>query len=602
MSTPSGRRINRRGRTNVSDQQIVSRQEKWFDVKSGYTKHDFIPGKSGVPHLDRFASLFELFQLRQCKILFRPNSGTNIPGSITAGIDYRPENDRRVEDVTLLSNNFSGNVYSAHNLNIRIPQATKGISWRPTACSCDPEALQNLFALYINVTSTQEFLGEIWIEYRIAFSTATSPTTGPLSESQAPVALSSYETVNSGSLMNPPSTLNVHATSFEPNIKIMKGTEVVKATRESVTHRTEFSLSKNIPVGHEFSAGSFAEGPEQSTPPSVLFTYDDGTPVPPDTIAPTDKSPLVQFVGPEGVQHGFFASLFVILKPLIRPVVMSILNFFDPASSVNAKPHGVFLGAPSTCTTFAVDGNSATIEIPNSDQRPLTYRITNPFVVSATTQYDNIIADIFLQGIDTYGYNSGYMTGSLEGSGNTGNIKIDIGSDPKYPFSEGDLILAEFRTIYMDAGIPLDTKKCVGSYYSKEKLDLIAKYAVEQTTVGNGQGYVKNAIALTQFNNRTVNTNGANGVSMLFQITGLPKMSPPPNSVVFRLPNSVVSNYVKKPDKICLVNPSDTPATPFASQIVLINISIFPSGSEDAAPKSHTIGFTLDYQDSESEL
>lgn len=583
--------------------QRVSMTEWWFDVKTGVNKYDFLPGKSGLPQLDRFATIHEQYKIIRMRIQYRPSAGTSVPGNIAAGLDYQPQNDRCVKDIKLLNPNFSGTVFTTHSLNVPVSKAMKGLLWLPTDAAQSTDQNRVAFALYTDVNSEQSPIGQVWASYVVEFSDPTSSCGNPSAELGTPVTICTSETIDT-SLVSPPSVTQVSSSAAVPSITIKKGTHVRKIETEQVTHLTEFNIPVDYPLKKEFTVGSLnSEGDEG--PPAVGFQYDNGDPVPPGTIEIVQQTP--KLYSPDGQPlHGFFATIFSVLKPLIRPVSMFLLDTFLPEKYLF---HGnVFMSAPTnplqdtpdTNSVFVLEANEGVIDVPISDIRPLSYRVGASSQIAGILSYSNNEPPLLreLLGVYPFHENSTWINKfRMEGTRPNQNIafQIGIGSAQKsYGFQLGDYLILDFVANWLEDGLSPRIEPPWGVNtldYPDEGLASLFTYMQTESTVSfaaegsSPAGFYKNGLNLVHMENRRTGPGVyGTGFSMIISIAPDPsgKDHDFVNSIDLRFNHEVLPDAPRKQDDTVTIpsGPTDPPRGTYASISVTCAVSIFPSAPD----------------------
>lgn len=137
--------------------------------------YEFLPGASGMAHLDARAGLYEMYKIMGVKFLYRSSVGTTTNGEVLMGIDF----DSR--DIVLsysgtaaLQPKSIGPVWRDHTLVVPPARAMKQ-KWLLTSNLQDDAPARGAFTLQVTNTSSST-TGSIWVEYNLEFASPRIPT------------------------------------------------------------------------------------------------------------------------------------------------------------------------------------------------------------------------------------------------------------------------------------------------------------------------------------------------------------------------------------------------------------------------------------------
>jgi hypothetical protein len=568
VKRPLGR--NRLNRTVAT--MMLRKEEFWIDVKPGVFKYTFQPGRTGIAHLDRFSSIYEMYRVQNLKIHFRSSSGTTTPGNITLGFDYSSGNERTDKDIKLLDPVVTPIFQNATHTAVP-SKIMKGKRWLYTSSGTQGDVDSTSFALYVNTQTEAKSIGQIWITYSMHFSTATSVGGTPGAEG-TPVSLSISEVA--ANVQISPST-DVEA-GVSPNITLHNGSTTIKVDVDgSTTQSTEFAINQTIPVGSQFSAGTsipdamFSSSAVRASPPKISFTYSDGTPVPTDVISQVTGAPMLS----DNIvkQRSVFASIFAILKPLLRPVIMTVLDIFLPPASYSSvelledEPQSLLDIDPAQNLVFAFEGTSATITVPAHENMPIASRLATSLMTSvALGTSTNNLNYVYVYSVQEVGYPNNWLT-SFEITGGTGAASFTeaqftpppTASDVS-PFGQGDIVVVSLLGLQFDQGIGVTVKTPFAVPLNATELQTLITRMTANSYLKFGDTKINNMLRpLYSVNNSNVEaTNADTGMSIVFRIA--------PNSelksfdtLVLAIPNGdIVTKFNNRPTGW----PSPTPHRP----------------------------------------
>lgn len=462
---PNTFRARKSGTRRQYDNLVVTKQEYWFSVEKGVNKYTFVPGSSGIPHLDRFGQIHESAQVRHFKIMYRPSAGTTVPGNLTLGVDYQPENERKPSDIKMLDTNVSGTIFTQASLRLIVNRMQKNVSWLGTASAANPH---QFFALYVDADTDADKIGQIWVSYKVAFSDPTSPSGPALLNKQNIASITS--TLTSDITIDQPNVLQI---THEANdfISVNEPTHPVEIDDEGTNYQTKLDIDQTMPVGSDFTIGSSHSVPNtlathayRASPPKITFKYSDGTSIPDGTIVPLQSFSPPTFRA-QGMQSDIFASIFKLLKPLAKPVWGFLDQLVQPLISYSVSP-GKFSTDPAEypadqLTTFAFTGDNATITVPVTDRDSVTSRFPVTIMQSLGHGYATAVKNY----VSVYSHNllshpTSWLT-KVDDGGGTGYATI-LKTVFQHPdgvskaFQNGDLITIFINTVPIERGIGND--------------------------------------------------------------------------------------------------------------------------------------------------
>lgn len=470
---PSGTNSGNRRVQQRNDTQYISKRELWFSVIPGTNKYVFQAGNSGIPHLDRFASIYEQAQLRYFHIEYIPAAGTTNSGTITIGADYEPDNDRTPQGIPLLEPNSSGTIYTRHAIKPLISRIMKGNMWIPTAAAGKEHQNTRPFALYVKADTDSTHIGQIWVTYKIAFATATIPD-GSITATPIPISVSSVD-VTSDIAISQPNSTNVDS-GDTADITTISPPQVTKVTDDGSTFETKIELKvDDWKVNDELTLGTnMVSSPSIASlrssllkSPTIHFEFPDGTPVPPGVIEPVNKIPRVVFrttPSSNGV-HNIFASLFKILKPIADPFLAVIEEVIAPILGEDAEESDLLSLPSEVYNVFGFKGDEAVITVPplNGDSLSSHIPLHLVFYGGKGGSMTPKSGQTQIYSFQYYSYKDTWLHSvKLTGSGGEDTVPMITFADPVQNltsgFHNGDLMVVTFNSIPMDKGIGVNEK------------------------------------------------------------------------------------------------------------------------------------------------
>lgn len=185
-SVPSSRGKSR-NRTRLPPGTVVVRYKELLGtVTKGTSRFLFIPGSSGLSHLDARGRMYEMYRLRgPVKIQYRAAVGATANGEVLIGVDYDAKDAvLSYEGTAALSPKSMTPVWRDSTLSVPHNRAMKQ-KWLVTATDIaaprDSAGVPNNYrddavAFGLNITSTGENnTGSVWVEYNIEFASPRQP-------------------------------------------------------------------------------------------------------------------------------------------------------------------------------------------------------------------------------------------------------------------------------------------------------------------------------------------------------------------------------------------------------------------------------------------
>lgn len=597
FATQSG--YNTRGRRNrfsvnnipslnpaTNDAQILTKCEKWFDVISGVHKYDFYPGKAGIPQLDRFAGIYENYQLRYLQISYRPSAGTTVPGNLLIGIDYNPNGpDRKAADIALLEPNASGTVFSPTSIRAVINRVMKGKTWLYTAIAGTDDPASKSFCLYVDAQTEASPIGQIWVDYKIAFSTATS---GLTSFSPVPLAITSAELVDNIQI-SPPNDVTFDTSTSNP-ITINESLNTTNVSTDGTEQVSSFEFDQTVVnKGDEFSVGSMLlSNPETLNKrirktPTITFKYSDGTPIDPGSIVPQNS--LVKIY----TSHygNILATLFSIVKPLVKPFLATISELIDPPTRNVDEDEPVLLDSePEKLYNFTFLGDTAVINVPLLNQETIASRLSTNFMLyggkGVTGSIENFIS---IYDTQTWSYENNWVySTNISGSGVNSLFQVYFKNPTDVAtFRMGDLIFIHLNILPLDSGFGVSVK----TPFACPMDDSLVKSVVDSITANSGlmnePGLPFPDLKLVNIytlNNTNLDGSKVNvGLSLAFRFEGA--NTDTFNYFFFSLPGGLWFQSIRAKDSNI-----SKPETGYALGAGTIQVQFFPTTPVELAPTS----------------
>lgn len=132
----------------------------------------FMPGNSGLPHLDALGRLYESYKMTgDVRLEFKTAAGSVNNGSVIAGVDYDARDaSLGYIDAAALSPKFVGSITKDHSLSVTAARAMNK-KWLFTSSQTEA-AGEAAFAIVYSTTGTTgsgRTVGDLWIEYQVQF-------------------------------------------------------------------------------------------------------------------------------------------------------------------------------------------------------------------------------------------------------------------------------------------------------------------------------------------------------------------------------------------------------------------------------------------------
>lgn len=137
--------------------------------------YEFLPGATGMPHLDARAGLYEMYKIIGVRFIYKPAVGTSTNGEVLLGVDF---DSRDIVQTYLgtaaLQPKSTGPVWRAFGLRVPPERAMKQ-KWLLTSNLQDDAPARGAFTLQVTNTANLE-PGTIWCEYHLLFASPRIPT------------------------------------------------------------------------------------------------------------------------------------------------------------------------------------------------------------------------------------------------------------------------------------------------------------------------------------------------------------------------------------------------------------------------------------------
>lgn len=184
-SVPNSRRRSRRQTRLPPGTVIVRYKELLGPVTQGTKQYLFVPGSSGLPHLDARGRMYEMYRLRgPVKVQYRAAVGTTANGEVLIGVDYDAKDAvLSYQGTAALSPKSMTPVWKDSVLSVPHNRAMKQ-RWLVTATNLTPSTTggapsnyrDDAIAFGLNVTSTgTAATGSVWVEYNVEFASPRVP-------------------------------------------------------------------------------------------------------------------------------------------------------------------------------------------------------------------------------------------------------------------------------------------------------------------------------------------------------------------------------------------------------------------------------------------
>lgn len=184
-SAPSTRKRSRRQARLPPGTVIVRYKELLGSVHNGTTQFLFVPGSSGLPHLDARGRMYEMYRLRgPVRVQYRAAVGTTTNGEVLIGVDYDAKDAvLTYQGTAALSPKSMTPVWKDSVLVVPHNRAMKQ-KWLVTAADITPTETggtptnyrDDAVAFGLNITSTgSSATGSVWIEYNVEFASPRVP-------------------------------------------------------------------------------------------------------------------------------------------------------------------------------------------------------------------------------------------------------------------------------------------------------------------------------------------------------------------------------------------------------------------------------------------
>jgi len=181
---------------NESD-LIVTGRELWgvtnVAIDTVITK-SFTPASSGMSRLDSYGKLFDLYRIESLDIEYVPSAGTQNNGRTVFGIDYDSLSESTsVSQVNVLNPLVSTPIWSGAALKVNPQRANKQF-WLRTANQSMVETAAFVLATYVTGAGSGTIGGQLWVKYRIRFTSPRQTGSGLLVKSMSAIGNNFYGT------------------------------------------------------------------------------------------------------------------------------------------------------------------------------------------------------------------------------------------------------------------------------------------------------------------------------------------------------------------------------------------------------------------------
>lgn len=164
---------------------IVRYKELLRTVTKGTSRFLFVPGSSGLTHLDARGRMYEMYRLRgPVRVQYRAAVGATANGEVLIGVDYDAKDAvLSYEGTAALSPKSMTPVWRDSTLSVPHNRAMKQ-KWLVTSTDIPssgsesgvPNYRDDAVAFGLNITSTgDDNTGSIWIEYNVEFASPRQP-------------------------------------------------------------------------------------------------------------------------------------------------------------------------------------------------------------------------------------------------------------------------------------------------------------------------------------------------------------------------------------------------------------------------------------------
>lgn len=144
---------------------------------TGVVTFPFVPGKSGIPVLDKLGAVFERYQVHSCTLHWRTTSGTTRNGAVVVGVDWDPKDSPgNFQQVAALAPNCRGAVWSEFNLPLP-PSKLMSRTWLMTGSGTtdrDEAAFAVSVAVQADATTVATTYGDLWVTYKVTLQGPTA--------------------------------------------------------------------------------------------------------------------------------------------------------------------------------------------------------------------------------------------------------------------------------------------------------------------------------------------------------------------------------------------------------------------------------------------
>lgn len=421
----------RRNANSRPDQLTVSKTELWYVVQSpqGQTNDPYVlthtmhPGGSGVPHLDRVATIFEQYRINNMELHYRPIVGTTAGGNHLLAADYNANAARQstLADLSLIQPNISTAAWQSGKFRLDKSRMMKGKLWLQTgvgesssntianaitrankkvdsalggstgpyednafrvfSCVSGTSSTSTSSTLTGSTTVTQgPAIGQVWISYSITFQTAIVGTGVATLDAPGSATTLPKVALNRARMLGPtiPDTsLAIDTGNTSKNelgdfdwLSVIEPLALLAIALDDPLPDTldqvitsKFGIDTTAPVSSVFSIlSSYPDHTYDSSDINVTFTYPDGSLVPKSVIdEDSDLTPITV----TGYDLPFAGKTFKIADSLTRLVTASVnqtnkISLFSGKYKGSIKPTDIVSAAfPNRDVAIEIDFPSA---------------------------------------------------------------------------------------------------------------------------------------------------------------------------------------------------------------------------------------------------
>jgi len=130
------------------------------------------PGFSGMPRLDAFAALYDMYRVNKCVVKYRTATGTTVNGAILMGVDY-DLNDlpTTLQELQATTPRVRVPVWENATINLPVDRLNRKRWMMCKSGGGDVENAENAAATVLaSAPTTNDDYGEVWVDYDITFA------------------------------------------------------------------------------------------------------------------------------------------------------------------------------------------------------------------------------------------------------------------------------------------------------------------------------------------------------------------------------------------------------------------------------------------------